>query len=98
MGETVTIKRGKLAGRTGEVKNGPDSLDQYAVKLDTGELIVQKESNLRAPEELTITVSQLAKAMDLARQTTILNEGFTALDLAEALEAAIPGIQTKLEY
>lgn len=95
-GETVTIKRGKLAGRTGEVKNGPDSLDQYAVHLDTGELIVQKGSNLRAPEEMTVTVRQLDQAIELARQETSLDQGFSARDLVEALEQYVPGIGAKL--
>lgn len=96
--EKVTIKRGKLAGQSGEIEAGPDAQDQYAVKLDSGELIVQKASNLRAPEELTVTASQLGMALAQARQETVLNEGIEARDLADALESIVPGISAKLGF
>lgn len=91
-GDTVTIKRGKLAGTEGEVKL--TNADTVVLELKNGDLITQKTSNIRVPAEATITQAELAAILGsrIEENGTILN----ADGLIHAIDAKYPGFANRL--
>jgi hypothetical protein len=84
-GDTVTIKRGKRSGDEGEVKL--TNADTVVLEMKDGELITQKRTNIKAPDEATITQGELAQVV--ASHNTIQ-------DLVHALDSRYPGFANRV--
>jgi ribosomal protein L24 len=92
-GDTVTIKRGKLAGTEGEVKL--TNADTVVLELKNGDLITQKTSNIRVPAEATITQAELAAIVGSVAYTE--DDGRRAVDaIIVAIDAKYPGFASKV--
>lgn len=91
-GDTVTIRRGKLAGGTGEVI--AINTDDCVLKFPNGTFSTQKLSNVKAPDVPTINADDLAAAIQDQADETATNEGMYALyALAGRLDSILPGIK-----
>lgn len=91
-GDTVTIRRGKLANQTGTVVALAEG--QAVLQLASQELSVQKLTNVRAPEQPTITADALALHVrgTVSEAGTIYKD-----DLVTVLEVAMPGFAKAYE-
>lgn len=87
-GDTVTIKRGKLAGTEGEVKL--TNADTVVLELKNGDLITQKTSNIRVPAEATITQDELAAIIGSVGSDPTTDE------IVHAIDAKYPGFTNRL--
>lgn len=83
-GDTVTIKRGKHSGQTGTVVAA--TATQAVVQLGD-EYVPQNLTNIKAPSEPTITLTEVA---------ALVNEGGEREDLVRALQEALPGLADKI--
>lgn len=87
-GDTVTIRRGKLANQTGTVVALAEG--QAVLQLASQELSVQKLTNVKAPEQPAITADALAEVIS----RNVDSDGdFYGGDLLTELEVALPGFR-----
>jgi hypothetical protein len=89
-GDKVTLTRGAQAGRVAEIVGFSDHDGTYAVRYeDTGQFAVIQAKSLKPPAEKTLTVSELATAVDKANLPADLPE---TERLMASLETVAPGI------
>lgn len=86
-GDTVTIRRGKLAGTTGTVTDVNET--EAALKLTDGGFSIQKLSNVKAPDVPTINADDLADIFNG-------NVSEWSSSLAEQIDAKLPGFGARL--
>lgn len=87
-GDKVTIRRGKLKGEAGEVKFAQG--DKVALIMDSGELEVVNRSNIKEPDEATITQSELAAIINSHPEHVPLTV------LVHDLDSKYPGFAAKV--
>ena len=63
-GDQVTISRGNKRGQIGKVVDVDTALQEYAIRLDEGGLLVASFSSVKAPIEPTVTRGQLTEALN----------------------------------
>ena len=89
-GDKVTMSRGSHAGRVAEVIGFSEFDNTYAVRYeDTGQFATIQAKSLKPPAEKTLTVSELATAVDKANLPADLPE---TERLMASLETVAPGI------
>ncbi len=91
-GDHVGVTRGKLRGQRGRVISYDPDANQYAVKLESGTLVVLNAASVKAPADSTVSVRALVRVL-AAFQDTDLE---VVSRLAAALEPVAPGISAKL--
>lgn len=95
-GDTATVIRGKLRGRKGQILKYNPAGETYAIELDGGDLAVVNAKNLKAPVDSTVSVSALVSALaEFGAQAGSVDED-SAIRLANALDAKVPGVSVKL--
>lgn len=96
VGDEATVIRGKFRGRKGEIIAHTESDNTYAVRLDGGTLSVLNAGNLKAPQDSTVSVSALVKALHGFGQEAGPADRDAAIRLAAMLDEAVPGVSVKL--
>lgn len=91
IGDTVTIRRGKLKGETGKVETVSGT--QVVVRLTNGTLLLQNQINLKAPEEATIGASALAGLI----QGVVSRDG-DVREIVYVLDEALPGFSKSVDF
>jgi len=97
LGDEATVIRGKLRGRKGEIISYDESEDKYALKMsDNGQLTVVNAANLKAPQDSTVSVAALVKALHGFGQEAGSADRDAAVRLAAMLDEITPGVSVKL--
>lgn len=96
VGDEATVIRGKLRGRKGQIIAHNEADGTYAVTLDGGTLAVVNAGNLKAPQDSTISVAALVKALHGFGQEAGTPDRDAAVRLAAMLDEAAPGVSVKL--
>jgi hypothetical protein len=94
IGDKGTISRGTHKGQTGEILAVDTTNEKYAVKFESGELATISMKAFKAPQEPSITRSELASALNAASLPA--NDPITAAVL-DHLEKALPGLVDSVE-
>lgn len=85
-GDEITIARGTYRNQTALVVEVSESPARYAAKLSGGALVLVNASNVRKPQEVSISARDLAEAFNAYAWPAEITE------LLDVLEAKVPGI------
>jgi hypothetical protein len=99
-GTKATITRGKYRGKVAEILSAADPEGQHAVKLEDGTVAVVNASNLKAPDEATISEAKLAAeiqtaAGDESDNPSVLN---ALAKLVSRLSGDMPGLGARISW
>lgn len=97
IGDEATVIRGKLRGRKGQIISYDQGEDKYALTMaDNGQLTVVNAANLKAPQDSTVSVAALVKALHGFGQEAGSADRDAAVRLAAMLDEVTPGVSVKL--